>query len=81
MNTSTLSANLRRLRSAKGLSQVALAKRAGVSLHTYRNIEVHGRPPEQTSTLGRLAAALGSNTAELMMYVRPLRAVRFRDGG
>lgn len=73
-----LGANLQRLRTAKDLSQSDLAEKAGISRVAYRNIEAGGAIP-RTATLSNLASALGVKIPDLMVPVRTLQAVRFRD--
>lgn len=50
---------VRQLRRRRGLSQEALAYRAGISLTTMARLERHPRSYCRSRTLGRLAAALG----------------------
>jgi Zn-dependent peptidase ImmA (M78 family)/transcriptional regulator with XRE-family HTH domain len=73
----TLAANLRRYRSALGLSQQALADKAGLSRVGYRDIE-SGVATPRTDSLTRIAEALGVRTKELLAPVRTLSHVRFR---
>lgn len=58
-------ARIRRKRIEAGLSQPALAKKAGVSKSTVYRIE-EGLVPAQAPTLRRLADALGCEIADLM---------------
>ena len=60
-----LAVNLKRLRSRKGLTQEALARKAGVSLGYVARLEI-GRHDPKLSTLKRLAKALGVKLAELL---------------
>ncbi len=60
-----LGERLRRLREAAGLTQVELAKRAGVGRVTVVRIE-NGRMDARTETLRRLARALGVKLADLL---------------
>ena len=54
-------AAVRRLREDAGLSQEALAERAGVTIKTIGRLEAHGIPSHmQIGTLERLRAALGA---------------------
>jgi Zn-dependent peptidase ImmA (M78 family)/DNA-binding XRE family transcriptional regulator len=76
-NISPLSMNLRRIRSAKGLSQVDLADKAGLSRIGYRNIEA-GESEPKADTLTALAQALDVSIEQLLIPVRPLTNVRFR---
>ncbi len=75
-----LGVNLRRLRDETGLSQADVAERAGISRVAYRNIET-GEAVPRAGTLAKLAEVLGVKIPDLMMEVRPLTAVRFREKG
>jgi Zn-dependent peptidase ImmA (M78 family)/transcriptional regulator with XRE-family HTH domain/predicted HTH domain antitoxin len=77
MDLSLVSANLRRLRAAKGMSQADLADSAGLSRVGYRNIESGTAAPRVDSLL-RIATALDVRLDELVSPVRLLRGVRFR---
>lgn len=77
MDLTVLSANLRRIRAAKGKSQVELAEAAGLSRPGYRNIEGGSTAP-RVDTLMRIADALGVRLEALVAPVRELRTVRFR---
>lgn len=77
MDLSILSANLRRIRNAKGLSQGDLAEAAGLSRVGYRNIESGSSAPRVESLI-RVAAALDVRLEDLVAPVRQLSAVRFR---
>jgi Zn-dependent peptidase ImmA (M78 family)/DNA-binding XRE family transcriptional regulator len=77
MDLSVLSANLRRLRTAKGMSQGDLADAAQLSRVGYRNIESGGAAPRVDSLL-RVASALEVRLEDLLAPVRTLRGVRFR---
>ncbi len=57
-------AMLRRLRLAAGLSQEALAERAGLSTHGISDLERGARTTPRAETLGLLAEALGLGPAE-----------------
>lgn len=72
-----LPANLRRLRTAKGLSQRAVAEAAGLSRVGYREIET-GKVTPRLDSLQRISTALGVSVPELLAPVRELRHVRFR---
>ncbi len=74
---SVIAANLRRLRSAKGLNQTQLADAAGLSRVGYRNIE-SGECAPRVDTLMQIASALGVSLPNLLTPVRVLSAVRFR---
>ena len=75
--TPPLPANLRRFRTAKGLSQQALADMAGMSRIGYRDIEV-GKATPRLASLQRIADALGISVPDLLAPVRELTHVRFR---
>lgn len=77
MDLSILSANLRRLRAAKGMSQGELAEAAQLSRVGYRNIESGASAPRVDSLL-RVAVALDVPLAQLLASVRSMTAVRFR---
>ena len=72
-----LPANLRRLRTAKGLSQQALAEQAGMSRVGYRDIET-GKAAPRLDSLQRIADALGRGVPDLLAPTRELTRVRFR---
>jgi Zn-dependent peptidase ImmA (M78 family)/DNA-binding XRE family transcriptional regulator len=74
----SLAANLRRLREGAGLSQEALADRAGLSRVALGNIESRKSMP-QASTLYSLADALGISAQELLRPAPVLTQVRFRS--
>jgi transcriptional regulator with XRE-family HTH domain len=61
--------NIRRLREERDMSQVELARRAGVDLRTVTRIEAVEREPG-VSTLTRIARGLGVAPAELWRGVR-----------
>lgn len=73
----TLSINLRRIRTSKKMSQIELAERSGLSRVGYRNIE-DGVSEPKAETLTSIAAALEVSVEQLLVPVRPLRRVRFR---
>lgn len=77
MSLDTLGANLRRLRTARKLSQGDLAEQAGLSREGYRRMEEGLVEPRVDSVL-RLARALEVRPEELLKPVRELKAVRFR---
>lgn len=77
MELETLSANLRRLRDARKLSQAELAERARLSRVAYGNIESGSAEP-RTETLERIAAVLKVKLHDLLAPTRVLRGVRFR---
>lgn len=73
-----LSQNLRRLRSQRELSQAEVAKKAGITIVAYRNLESGASQPKP-ETLRRLAMALDVPLRELLAPNPPLEAVRFRS--
>ncbi len=76
-NDNALPINLRRIRTARGLSQVELADKAQLSRIGYRNIE-SGESEPRPETLTAIAEALGVSLGELLVPVRALTKVRFR---
>lgn len=72
-----IGSNVIRLRSAKGISQKDLAKRAHLSRVGLAKIE-RGNALPRASTLRELARALGVSAVDLASPVRPLHTVRFR---
>jgi Zn-dependent peptidase ImmA (M78 family)/transcriptional regulator with XRE-family HTH domain len=72
-----LPVNLRRYRSAQGLSQQAVAEKAGLSRVGYRDIE-SGKATPRLDSLQRISEALGVAVPDLLVPVRDLRHVRFR---
>lgn len=77
---STLSANVLRIRTAKGMSQDKLSKESRVSLSTCKKIE-SGTAAPRAKTLQALADALGVSLSELLTPVEGLNHVRFRASG
>jgi Zn-dependent peptidase ImmA (M78 family)/DNA-binding XRE family transcriptional regulator len=77
VDLSILSENLRRIRSARGLSQGEVADKAGLSRVAYRNIETGTSSPRVDSLMG-VANALAVKLQDLFVPVRELKAVRFR---
>ncbi len=69
--------NLRRIRTARGLSQVDMAEKAKLSRIGYRNIEA-GESEPRVETLNAIAKALDVSLEQLLVPVRPLTKVRFR---
>ena len=65
MGTDELSAILRRLRTDRGLSQQAVASRAGLSRNFVAQIE-RGESVPTVATLSRIAVALGVAVGELL---------------
>ncbi len=78
MSSETISANLRRLRTAQALTQEQLARRASLSRAGYRKIEL-GESVPRADTLQALADALEVGIEELVRPVRKLRRIRFRS--
>ena len=62
-----LCANLKRLRKAQGLTQEALAEKAGLEYKYYQKIESGRWPGLQLSTVERLAKALRVEAGELLL--------------
>jgi len=77
MDLQILSANLRRIRAAKGKSQAEIAEAAELSRPGYRNIEA-GTAAPRVDSLMRIANVLGVRLEELLTPIRELEAVRFR---
>jgi transcriptional regulator with XRE-family HTH domain len=61
-----LQANLKRLRKAQGLTQEALAEKAGLEYKYFQKIESGRWPGLQLSTIERLAKALRVEAWELL---------------
>jgi transcriptional regulator with XRE-family HTH domain len=61
-------ANLRRLRTAAGLTQMELADRAGINFTAVSRLERGDRDP-RLSTVARVARALGVSVAALVQDV------------
>lgn len=76
--SSNLSANLRRLRLSKELSQEALAVRAGLTRVAYTRIET-GQAQPRGATVGALARALVVPLSDLLAKPVELTGVRFRS--
>ena len=66
----TLSANLRLIRAARGLTQERVAEMAGLSIRHYQEIEAFDRPGLQIATVDRLARALKTTTSSLLTPAR-----------
>lgn len=77
MDKAVLAANLARIRSQTGLSQLEVAEKAGISRQAYRSLE-GGQAEPRTRTLMAIATALAVPVDELLRPVRQLRQVRFR---
>ena len=65
---SPIQIRLRELRTAKGLTQVQLAKLCGMPQSTISRIESGSTTGVDFETLDRLAAALGVHPSELIVY-------------
>ena len=78
MNLQILAQNVRRLRTAKRLSQSALADDAGLSLPAIKSLELAKSEPRMR-TMQAIAKALDVKLQELFQPVRELRTVRFRS--
>jgi len=79
MNLQSLAKNIRRLRTAKRLSQRTLAERAALSPPSVKNLELAKTQPRMR-TVQAIARALDVPIQELFLPVRELRTVRFRSG-
>ena len=77
MDLAILSANLRRIRTARGMTQGEVAEAAELSRAGYRNIEA-GTTTPRVDSLMRIAKVLAVRLEDLLVPVRELRAVRFR---
>jgi len=78
MDAQVLARNVRRLRTAKSLSQAVLAEKAGLSIQSVKNIEL-ARGTPRVSTLQYVARVLEVNLQDLFLPVRELKTVRFRS--
>lgn len=77
MDLSPLTVNLRRLRTARKLSQGDLAEQAGLSREGYRRME-EGVVEPRVDSLMRVARVLEVRPEQLLVAARQLTAVRFR---
>ena len=77
----TIAANLRRLRTARGLSAAALARESGVARATLAELEA-GRGNPTVETLYGLAKVLGITFADLLVEAEapPVHVVRAGEG-
>ncbi|MDR2104339.1 MAG: helix-turn-helix domain-containing protein [Deferribacteraceae bacterium] len=75
---SAIGENVLKLRHDRGYTQSELAKSAGLSLPTIKNIE-GGKDIAKPSTLEKIAFALGVDAALLQLPARRLSDVRFRN--
>lgn len=73
-----IASNLKRIRGAKGLSQVQVAESAGLSRSAYRSIEL-GKSKPRVTNLEAIARALNVPLRELLEPASELRNVRFRS--
>ena len=71
---------LRRYRVARGLTQEALAERAGLSVRTVSDLERGVNLTPRADTLPLLAAALEGQAAELRSRLERIEAQRPRPG-
>jgi len=78
MTLQILAQNVRRLRTAKRLSQRALADDAGLSVPAIKSLELAKSEPRMR-TMQAIAEALDVKVQELFQPVRDLRTVRFRS--
>ena len=78
MSQETISANLRRLRKARGVTQEDLAEAAGITRVAYRNLET-GISQPRPETLQSLARSLEVGIQDLVTPAAELRHVRFRS--
>lgn len=69
MATETFGQHLRRLRSAAGFTQRALAERAGIALRSINDLENDQRERPRVATLHALADALELTTAQRVAFV------------
>jgi Zn-dependent peptidase ImmA (M78 family)/DNA-binding XRE family transcriptional regulator len=78
MSHATIGANLRRLRTARRVTQENLAEAAGITRVAYRNLET-GISLPRAETLQALARALEVGVQELVTPPVEMRSVRFRS--
>ncbi|HUS57906.1 MAG TPA: XRE family transcriptional regulator [Planctomycetota bacterium] len=78
MEPEVLAQNVRRLRTAKRLSQAELADRAAISVQSVKNLE-RARGASRVSTLQEIARVLEVKLQDLFLPVRELKTVRFRS--
>ena len=79
MNLHILAQNIRRVRTARKLSQKALAESSGISLPAIKNLEAAKNEPRM-NTVQAIAGALEVRLQDLFAPVRELKTVRFRSG-
>ena len=73
----TISTNLKRMRGAKGISQIKIAKKSGLSRYAYSNIE-NGKKLPTGGDLQRIADALGVKIQYIVTPVPKIHSLRFR---
>lgn len=78
MSANAISFNLKRLRIAKGMTQVSIAKRAGLSRVAYGNIE-NGKAEPRVKTLQQIADIFDIGIQELVASPPSLSSLRFRS--
>ena len=78
MQSKNVSANLRRLRLARGMTMAAAAKAADISRMAYHNIE-KGKAMPRVKNLQKLAIALNVKIFDIVRPVPELNTVRFRS--
>ncbi len=77
METALIGKNAKRIRSGLGMTQAAVAEKAGVSPATYQKVESGSAQP-RVDTLYKIAHALSVAIHDLLAPVRELSSVRFR---
>lgn len=77
MHAKIIGKNVKRIRQGQELTQAQVAKKAGIAVPTYSNIE-SGKGSPRVETLYKVAAAMGVRVQDLLAQVRELKAVRFR---
>ena len=77
MNIDILSANIKRYRTRKNLTQKNLSELSGVSLPAIKNIETRKSLP-RVNTLLALSKVLDCRLQDLVMPVKEIGSVRFR---
>jgi len=58
--------NVRKYRNAAGITQTALAKKAGLSLYTIAKMEIGSNNDPKVMTMKKIAVALGTTIDELV---------------
>ena len=72
-----ISNNLKRIRGARGVTQIELAQKVKLSRFTYSNIE-NGKVVPKANDLQRIADALGVSIGKLVSPVPKILRLRFR---